>query len=143
MGLDLKLSSRLSADLINRRASLCFATTQDIPYFGPSLRYVGNSLVLLAIAADEVSRSPQHPCVTDAVSKLSRTTGIAAVDRSAVPGEKTKRAEVLWLANASFRCYFKVRPTCAYRFFLADTPASSKIFVFAKRCWARLRMPSR
>lgn len=90
------------------KASLVFQA-QETPFFGPTLRYVGITLVLLAIAADDSAQSPDQACVTDAVSKISRTTGVAAIDRSPLPGEKTKRADVLWLANASFRCYFKLK----------------------------------
>jgi hypothetical protein len=73
------------------------------------LRFIGTALVLLAIAADDSTRDPGQACITDAVSKISRSTGVAAIDRSPLPGEKTKRADVLWLANASFRCYFKLK----------------------------------
>lgn len=90
------------------RASLVFQT-QETPYFGPTLRYIGTLFVLLAISADDRSGDLAQPCITDAVSKISRTTGIAAIDRSPLPGEQTKRSEVLWLANASFRCYFKLK----------------------------------
>lgn len=90
------------------KASLVFQA-QETPIFGPTLRHVGSTLVLLAIAADESMSDPSQACVTDAVSKISRSTGIAAIDRSPLPGERTRRAEVLWLANASFRCYFKLK----------------------------------
>ncbi|UZJ51350.1 hypothetical protein CBS101457_000670 [Exobasidium rhododendri] len=90
------------------KASLVFQA-QESPFFGPTLRYVGTTLILLAIATDDCKADTNQSCVTDAVSKISRSTGIAAIDRSPFPGEKTKRAEVLWLANASFRCYFKLK----------------------------------
>jgi hypothetical protein len=89
------------------KASLVFQT-QDTPYFGHALRFIGTTLVLLAISADNRSGDLGQPCITDTVSKISRTTGIAAVDRSSSPGENTKRSQVLWLANSSFRCYFKL-----------------------------------
>lgn len=89
------------------KASLVFQA-QEQPFFGPTLRYIGVRLVLLAIAADDIAKDTAQSCVTDAVSKISRTTGVAAIDRSPLPGEQTKRADVLWLANASFRCYFKL-----------------------------------
>jgi len=90
------------------KASLVFQA-QETPFFGSTLRFVGTTLVVLAIATDDSTNDPSQACVTDAVSKISRSTGVAAIDRSPIPGEKTKRAEVLWLANASFRCYFKLK----------------------------------
>lgn len=66
-------------------------------------------MVLLAISTDNRSGDLNQPCITDAVSKISRTTGVAAIDRSPLPGQQTRRSEVLWLANASFRCYFKLK----------------------------------
>lgn len=90
------------------RASLVFQSQQDTIYFGASLRYVATSLVLLAFTSDGLNRNSSQPSVTDAVSRISRTTGIAAIDRAPAPGELTKRRDVLWLANLSFRCYFKL-----------------------------------
>jgi hypothetical protein len=90
------------------KASLVFLA-QETPYFGPTLRFVGTTLMLLAIATDGSTGDPSQPSITDAVSKISRSTGIAAIDRTPLPGERTRRAEALWLANASFRCYFKLR----------------------------------
>lgn len=90
------------------RASTVFQS-QDSSFFGPTLRYSGTTLVLLAIASDNRSGDLNQPCITDAVSKISRTTGVAAIDRTPLPGQQTRRLEVLWLANASFRCYFKLK----------------------------------
>lgn len=90
------------------KASLTFQS-QEVNFFGPALRCVGTTLVLLAISADDSIGDPGQACTTDAVSKISRSTGVAAIDRSPLPGERTKRADVLWLANASFRCYFKLK----------------------------------
>lgn len=83
--------------------------SQEKPFIGAAFRYVGTSLVHLAIAADSTAQNSSQSKVTDAVARISRSTGIAAIDRTPLPGQMTKRSQVLWLANLSFRCYFKLK----------------------------------
>lgn len=85
----------------------CF-TLPEAVWLLSALKYVALQLVLLAIRMDN---GPPHAKTIDAAGRLSKAAGLAANDRSSMPGSCTKRAAVLKLANLSFRAYFKLRNT--------------------------------
>lgn len=83
----------------------------DTVWFIPTLKYLAQQLVTLAIRTDKQSGSRMYTKTIDAAGRLSKCAGLAANDRTALPGPDTKRAAVLALANASFRAYFKLNNT--------------------------------
>lgn len=91
-------------------ATAFFALPETV-WFIPCLKDLARKLVVLAIQADK-QRSPRvYTKTIDAAGRLSKCAGLAANDRTALPGGETKRAAVLALANASFRAYFKLNNT--------------------------------
>lgn len=85
----------------------CFTLPETV-WLLRALKYVALQLVLLAIHMDN---GPPYGKTIDAAGRLSKAAGLAANDRSSLPGTCTKRAAVLKLANLSFRAYFKLRNT--------------------------------
>ncbi|WFD03834.1 hypothetical protein MOBT1_002529 [Malassezia obtusa] len=83
----------------------------DTVWFIPCLKWMALRLVALAIASDKQSGSRKYTKTIDAAGRLSKCAGLAANDRTALPGHETKRAAVLALANLSFRAYFKLNNT--------------------------------
>lgn len=55
---------------------------------------------------DKALNDPRKAKTTDAAGKLSKSAGVAAVDRAQT--EQSKRLAALMLANLSFKAYFKV-----------------------------------
>ncbi|KAK0547865.1 hypothetical protein OC845_003888, partial [Tilletia horrida] len=68
------------------------------------------TLVSLGIKSDTYQRDPKQRNTTDSASRLSKSAGLAGNDRTPAPpsGEGTKRPAVMFLANHSFRAYFKL-----------------------------------
>ena len=85
----------------------CFKLPETV-WLLRALKYVALQLVLLAIHMDN---GPPYGKTIDAAGRLSKAAGLAANDRSSLPGTCTKRAAVLKLANLSFRAYLKLRNT--------------------------------
>ncbi|KAK0548258.1 hypothetical protein OC846_004563, partial [Tilletia horrida] len=91
------------------RAHLVFGSS-DSYWFIPSLRWLSETLVSLGIKSDTYQRDPKQRNTTDSASRLSKSAGLAGNDRTPAPpsGEGTKRPAVMFLANHSFRAYFKL-----------------------------------
>lgn len=83
----------------------------DTVWFIPCLQATALRLVDLAIATDKQRGSRQYTKTIDAAGRLSKCAGLAANDRTPLPGRETKRFAVLGLANLSFRAYFKLNNT--------------------------------
>ncbi|KDN43202.1 hypothetical protein K437DRAFT_225747, partial [Tilletiaria anomala UBC 951] len=80
----------------------------DACWFAETLKMVGIFLLDLAIEVDAYTLSSTFPKVTDAASRLSKSAGVAGNDRASQPCAHTKRRAALWLANTSFKAYFKL-----------------------------------
>lgn len=91
-------------------AAALFALPETV-WFVPCLKLLAQRLVTLAIACDKQSELRTYTKTIDAAGRLSKSAGLAANDRTALPGGETKRAAVLALANLSFRAYFKLNNT--------------------------------
>ncbi|WFD00689.1 hypothetical protein MYAM1_003441 [Malassezia yamatoensis] len=83
----------------------------DMVWFTPCLKQLAKTLVTLAIQSDKQSESLTYTKTIDAAGRLSKCAGLAANDRTNSPGQETKRAAVLALANQSFRSYFRLNNT--------------------------------
>ncbi|WFD44753.1 hypothetical protein MPSI1_003424 [Malassezia psittaci] len=83
----------------------------DTVWFIPCLKQLAKMLVTLAIQSDKKSESRTYTKTIDAAGRLSKCAGLAANDRTNSPGQETKRAAVLALANQSFRSYFRLNNT--------------------------------
>ncbi|KAL9935042.1 hypothetical protein V8E36_006118 [Tilletia maclaganii] len=91
------------------RAHLVFSLPESF-WFIPTLRWLSESLVVLAIRSDAYLRDPKQRHATDSASRLSKSAGLAGNDRAPAPpsGVGTKRPAVMFLANQSFRAYFNL-----------------------------------
>ncbi|KAK0530637.1 hypothetical protein OC842_003860 [Tilletia horrida] len=91
------------------RAHLVFGMSESY-WFIPTLRWLSETLVVLGIKSDTYLRDPKQRNATDSASRLSKSAGLAGNDRSPAPptGEGTKRPAAMFLANQSFRAYFKL-----------------------------------
>ncbi|KAE8229654.1 hypothetical protein CF326_g5372 [Tilletia indica] len=91
------------------RAHLVFGTPESF-WFNPTLRWLSETLVGLAIKSDTYLQDPKQRNATDSASRLSKSAGLAGNDRTPAPanGQGTKRPAVMFLANQSFRAYFKL-----------------------------------
>ena len=88
------------------RAASVFAL--DLPWFSPSIKYTGRTLVDLAIRSDAQYGGSK---IIDAAGRVSKCAALSANDRTGAPMADTKRACALSLANASFRAYLRLRNT--------------------------------
>ena len=80
----------------------------EAAWFSEVLRYLGVLLLELALLSDALSRNATLPQVTDAAGRLSKVAGAAGNDRTKAAMIGTKRRAAVWLANTSFKAYFKV-----------------------------------
>ncbi|CAD6963572.1 unnamed protein product [Tilletia controversa] len=91
------------------RAHVVFGMPESF-WFIPTLRWLSEALVGLAIKSDTYLQDPKQRNATDSASRLSKSAGLAGNDRTPAPpnGQGTKRPTVMFLANQSFRAYFKL-----------------------------------
>ncbi|KAL4401343.1 transcription export complex 2 protein [Malassezia pachydermatis] len=91
-------------------ANAVFALPETV-WMVPIFKYLAQQLVAMAIRLDQADASAAYTKTIDAASRLSKSAGLAANDRTTQPCRRTKRAAVFTLANVSFRAYFRLNNT--------------------------------